>query len=137
MAACLMLSGVGKSGSPAPKSTTSTPSRRRRSASAETFIVEETLMVEIRSAISAVACMGITSSLNSARKFRTQAVRNDWWHKLRNIATKRYNLFDHAGAEEGIFFGGHEKNGLGLGPHPAIEKGHLEFRFIVRNGTDA
>ena len=46
-AACLILSGVGKSGSPAPKSTTSTPSRRRRSASAATFIVDETLMVEI------------------------------------------------------------------------------------------
>src|SRR5579864_372158 len=57
MAARLMLSGVGKSGSPAPKSTTSIPSRRRRSASAATFIVEDSLMREIRSAKSKVACM--------------------------------------------------------------------------------
>src|SRR5580704_927145 len=57
MAAFLILSGVGKSGSPAPKSTTSTPSRRRRSASAATFMVDDSLMRETRSARSIVACM--------------------------------------------------------------------------------
>src|ERR1019366_10099013 len=51
MAACLILAGVGKSGSPAPKSTTSTPLARRFSASAATFMVDDTLMNEIRSAI--------------------------------------------------------------------------------------
>ena len=56
IAACLMLSGVGKSGSPAPKSTTSTPSWRSLSASAATFMVEDTLMEEMRSAISMLAC---------------------------------------------------------------------------------
>src|ERR1700676_80763 len=50
IAACFTFSGVGKSGSPAPKSTTSAPSLRRRSASAATFMVEETLMSEILSA---------------------------------------------------------------------------------------
>ena len=60
MAAFLMLSGVGKSGSPAPKSTTSTPSRRRRSASAATFMVDDSLMSEILSASSNVACMGVS-----------------------------------------------------------------------------
>ena len=49
MAAFLMLSGVGKSGSPALKSTTSTPSRRWRSASAATFMVDDSLINEIRS----------------------------------------------------------------------------------------
>ncbi len=48
-----MLSGVGKSGSPALKSTTSIPSRCSLSASAMTFMVEETLMDEMRSAITA------------------------------------------------------------------------------------
>src|ERR1700693_2801354 len=57
MAAFLMLSGVGKSGSPAPKSTTSTPSRRKRSASAATFMVDDSLMRDTRSARSRVACM--------------------------------------------------------------------------------
>src|ERR1700689_1388348 len=53
MAACLMFSGVGKSGSPALKSTTSTPARRRRSASAATFMVDDSLISEI---LSAKAC---------------------------------------------------------------------------------
>src|ERR1700677_2500357 len=59
MAACLMLSGVGKSGSPALKSTTSTPSRRSLSASAMTFIVEETLIEEMRSAMVGLVSVGV------------------------------------------------------------------------------
>jgi hypothetical protein len=47
-----MLSGVGKSGSPAPKSTTSTPCVRNLSASAATFMVDDTLIKEMRSDIS-------------------------------------------------------------------------------------
>jgi hypothetical protein len=50
IAACLMLPGVGKSGSPALKSTTSAPVRRSLSASAMTFMVDDSLMDEIRSA---------------------------------------------------------------------------------------
>ena len=57
MAACLMLSGVGKSGSPAPKSTTSTPCARSLSASAATFMVEDTLIEEMRSAIAVGYCL--------------------------------------------------------------------------------
>src|ERR1700683_3443297 len=41
-AACLMCSGVGKSGSPGPKSTTSTPLALRRSAAMITAAVGET-----------------------------------------------------------------------------------------------
>src|SRR5580698_8109018 len=60
MAARLILSGVGKSGSPAPKSTTSTPCVRSFSASAATRIVDDTLMAEMRSAISCLACTSIS-----------------------------------------------------------------------------
>ena len=49
-AATLTCGGVGKSGSPAPRSTTSTPSRRRRSASAATFIVGEVATADMRAA---------------------------------------------------------------------------------------
>ena len=52
MAACAALatcSGVGKSGSPAPRSTTSTPRRCRRIASAATFIVGDTPIRLVRS----------------------------------------------------------------------------------------
>src|SRR5579884_1622180 len=59
-AARLMLSGVGKSGSPALKSITSTPEARSRAASAATFMVDDSLMVEIRSAI-ALSTAGILS----------------------------------------------------------------------------
>src|SRR3982751_3143541 len=99
IAACLMFPGVGKSGSPAPKSTTSTPSRRSRSASAATFIVEETLMVDMRSAISVVVC--ITLDLPSAKlpfrpKFGIYPIRDGLRHKRGNVASQHNNLFDHA-----------------------------------------
>src|SRR5438270_10302896 len=58
-AAALMLSGVGKSGSPALKSTTSCPSRRKRSASAATFMVDDSLINEIlwaRSSVVGIYC---------------------------------------------------------------------------------
>ena len=47
-AAALMLAGVEKSGSPAPKSRTATPSRRRRSTVAVTFIVGDEAMRDVR-----------------------------------------------------------------------------------------
>src|SRR5690349_19576440 len=50
MPARFTFSGVGKSGSPAPKSTTSAPSRRRRSAVAATFMVDDSLIVDTRPA---------------------------------------------------------------------------------------
>ena len=43
-AACLILSGVGKSGSPAPKATTSTPEAFKRPASAVTAMVADSLI---------------------------------------------------------------------------------------------
>ena len=49
-AASLACSGVGKSGSPAPKSTTSTPERRNRAASSPTLSVGEPLTLVVRSA---------------------------------------------------------------------------------------
>ena len=48
MAACLMFSGVGKSGSPAPKSTTSYPSDFNRAAAASTEAVELIEILEAR-----------------------------------------------------------------------------------------
>src|SRR3954453_10651839 len=49
-AAALIDAGVGKSGSPAPKSSTGTPSRRRRSTAAVTFIVGDDAIPEVRRA---------------------------------------------------------------------------------------
>src|SRR5581483_1732852 len=119
-AACLMLSGVGKSGSPAPKSTTSTPSRRRRSASAETFKVEETLMVEIRSAISAMACINI-SLLLRVFQFCLQPPQNRCGHEVCHVAAERDDLFDHSRADERELFASHQEDGLGLRAHATIQ----------------
>src|SRR5215468_5793662 len=94
-----MLSGVGKSGSPAPKSTTSTPSERSFSASAETFIVEETLMVEIRSAIGLIAaCMAFRSSspLRNGFGFGQSCAQSRFdrsRHQAGHIASERKNFF--------------------------------------------
>ncbi len=100
-AACLIFCGVGKSGSPAPKSTTSAPSRRRRSASAETFSVEETLILDIRSAISDVACI-LLLSINLTRRglFRAQTGCHNGRNEACDISSKLRNLPDHARADE-------------------------------------
>src|SRR3954464_14400146 len=97
MAAFLILSGVGKSGSPAPKSTTSTPSRRRRSASAATFIVEDTLISDIRSAKSRVACITRLSK-NSI----SQPGLNRRRHQSIDVSTQPDNLFHQMRTDEGV-----------------------------------
>src|SRR5579885_3027374 len=103
-AACLMLSGVGQSGSPAPKSTTSTPSLRSFSASAATFMVDETLIREMRSAIGfAIAC--ITVRLCPFYKIRMiQALVQPRLHRRRHqagdIPAELENFFDQTGADK-------------------------------------
>src|ERR1700742_2256792 len=98
-----MLSGVGKSGSPAPKSTTSSPCARSFSASAETFMVEDTLMEEIRSAIGLVtACIGSRTFLFS---FLNRVVHPGFHrrrHKTENVPAEPVNLLHQAGTDEGI-----------------------------------
>src|SRR5205807_5586958 len=49
-AAALIASGVPKSGSPAPKSITSTPERRNLSTAAPTAIVADVAILDVRSA---------------------------------------------------------------------------------------
>ena len=73
MQASLICCGVSKSGSPAPKSTTSTPCARNFSASAATFMVDETLINEMRSAISVFSSSAMISYFTSvAGRLRRQ-----------------------------------------------------------------
>src|SRR5271155_3317929 len=97
MAARLMLSGVGKSGSPAPKSTTSAPSRRSFSASAATFMVEETLILEILSAKLCSVCIILVLPLKFGLQLRLHHRR----HQARNIAAERYHFLHQVRAQEG------------------------------------
>src|SRR5271168_2995164 len=109
MAARLILSGVGKSGSPAPKSTTSAPSRRNFSASAATFMVEDTLIVEILSAKPCNVCMIFLPS-----KFSFQLCFHQRRHQAGNIAAQRRHFSDQARTQERIF--------------PSHEERRLQFR---------
>src|ERR1700683_389411 len=92
MAALRMFSGVMKSGSPALKSTTSTPSRRRLSASAITFMVEEALISAMRSAMAGLVSVGV---ILGARWFfmrcnaAPQLVFDERRNKSGDIAAKR------------------------------------------------
>src|SRR5690242_1596416 len=115
-AACLMLSGVGKSGSPAPKSTTSTPSRRSLSASAATFMVEDTLIAEIRCAISC-----FTSSCIFRRyPFLLFLLQNPFAepdvyrrrHQPRNVAAQADHFLYQPRTDERIRFTRHHEDGL-------------------------
>src|SRR5579871_2415269 len=99
MAVRLMLSGVGKSGSPALKSTTSTPSRRSRSASAATFIVEDSLMSEMRCASSCTVCIILNSVLREAA---FQPLFDACGHHAGDIAAQRNHLLDQVRADERI-----------------------------------
>src|ERR1700677_4004998 len=84
IAARLIFSGVGKSGSPALKSTTSAPLRRKRSASAATFMVDDTLIVEI---LPASSCnVSIESDL---LKFTLQPRLNRGRHQTRDAPAQR------------------------------------------------
>src|SRR6202790_3254887 len=89
MAACLMFCGVGKSGSPAPKSTTSLPSRRRRSASAATFMVDDALISEILSASAWVVGMVVLLLLILLRDAAPQALFNQRRHQCGDVASER------------------------------------------------
>src|SRR5258708_40190560 len=110
MAARLMLSGVGKSGSPAPKSTTSSPWRRRRSASADTFMVDETVMVDIRSVSPCSVCIILSSPFKSALETRLHRGR----HQARNTSAQRNHFLHQVRADEGVRFAGHQKRRLDL-----------------------
>ncbi len=76
-AATLIASGVPKSGSPAPKSITSTPDRRSLSTAAPTAIVAEVAIREVRSASRAMSASvrlkADTTYLDSCRLFFAQA----------------------------------------------------------------
>src|SRR5205823_3227989 len=115
MAACLMLSGVGKSGSPAPKSTTSTPSARSFSASDATFMVDDTLMEEMRSAIGFMAvCISVWLCPFQFR-FRHPLLQphlHRGRHQAGNIPAEAEDFFHQAGTDKRIGLVGHHKDGL-------------------------
>src|SRR5271168_2079934 len=138
IAAFRMFSGVGKSGSPALKSTTSTPSRRSLSASAITFMVEETLMSEMRSAVLGACRVGvIVLELTRCFKSFAQALFHEGWDEACNVSAEADDYLDQSGTDEGKGFAGEEESGFESGLQAAIHEGHLQFVFVVGDGADA
>src|SRR5258707_10242149 len=102
-AAALMWSGVGKSGSPAPKSTTSIPWAFIFMASAATFIVGDTAIRPARAErLIFLGPQGLAPELLVA-----QAIFDNGRHERRHGAAKRDDLLDEARAHVGIGFGRH------------------------------
>jgi hypothetical protein len=80
----LIASGVGKSGSPAPKSITSTPDRRSRSTVAVTFIVGDPAM---RWCDPRASCLPRQALL-------AQALFDELRHQAVHASAEREDLFD-------------------------------------------
>src|SRR5580704_7484606 len=132
IAAFLMLSGVGKSGSPALKSTTSTPSRRCRSASAATFMVEDSLIQEIRSASSCT--IGILYSCFSYCNSLFQPLFHGRRHHAAHVPSQRSHFLHQVRADEGVLLTRHQEDRLDLRPQPPVHERHLPFQLIVGDG---
>src|SRR6266853_1602737 len=140
MAACLMFSGVGKSGSPAPKSTTSAPSRRNRSASAITFMVDDTLMREILEASAPFVGIGviciIACSLMCFAHSKLEPLFDQRRHQSRYIAAERSHFLYQLRADERIRFGRHQEHRLYARAQAPVHVGNLQFIFVIRDGPD-
>src|SRR5688500_10270455 len=115
MPAAFTFSGVLKSGSPAPKSTTSTPARRRRSASAATASVADPVMFDSRSA-----------SIDAPR-FLQHPCLHRRGYQASHFPAKTKDLLDQAGAQIRILLGGHHEHGLERRLEMPVHQRHLEL----------
>src|SRR5918999_2268635 len=97
--------GVGKSGSPAPKSTTSTPWRFNFAASPATFIVGDVDTLLIRSA---------------NMTFVPQTALDDFGDQTVHLAAERKHFFNQPRADVGILLGGHHEYGLDIGAETPV-----------------
>src|SRR4030095_9494586 len=106
-AASLTWVGVGKSGSPAPKSTIWTPVRFQRSASAATFMVAEPVTLARRCA-SAIDIATLSNGLNLG--FPAHPLLNGRRHKPANLAAEAEHFLDQARAQIRVLLARHNKN---------------------------
>src|SRR3989304_2882444 len=128
MAASFTFSGVGKSGSPAPKSIRSAPSERSFSASIITAMVEETEMREtlLEKAISAVLGLNCTL-LMRLHLLGAEPLLHQRRNQAADVPTQLTDLPHQARAEEGVGHGWHHEDGLQIGVQLAIHQSHLHF----------
>src|SRR6266545_1236824 len=111
-AAALIAAGVGKSGSPAPKSITSTPSRRRRSTVAVTFIVGELAIRPVRAARRGV--MTASSFLLGPGDLLLEPAFDHVGNEAVDAAAESEHLFDQPGADVAVLLGRHHEDSLNI-----------------------
>src|SRR6266478_585238 len=143
MPAFLMCSGVGKSGSPGPKSAMSTPLAFSFSASAMTAEVGEIWMRLIRS----VSCTAFSPCwhhhfagvrpLYSSRNFRSQPLLHHGRHQSLQRAAELRDLSHELRAQVAISFAGQHEDGFQARLEFAIHQGHLQFVLVVGDGANA
>src|SRR5438067_939073 len=121
--------GVGKSGSPAPKSTISTPCAFSFMASAATFIVGET---EIR-VVRAARFMGSGFQGFAGVLLVAQPRFDDRRHEIRDRPAKGDHFLHEPRADVGVRFGWHHEDGLHLGIEVAVHQRHLHFVLEIGN----
>src|SRR5438105_8806286 len=95
-AACLIASGVPKSGSPAPKSMTSTPDRRSLSTAAPTAMVADVAIREVRSARRMISSV----RLKADATFLLKTFFHQFRHQAVHLAPEREHFLDQPRADE-------------------------------------
>src|SRR5574337_344778 len=136
MAASFTCTGVSKSGSPRPKSTTSIPSAFIRLAIAAIASVAEGLVFFARRdrftiivLVSALLWFRLCS-LTLVGSF-LQHLPDHWRHELGNVAAEQRNFFDQSRAEIRILLVGHQKYCFDLIVQLSIHQRHLKLVFEV------
>src|SRR5262245_39025697 len=128
-AASLTWVGVGKSGSPAPKSTTWTPARFKRSASAATFIVAEPVTL-VRRCASAIDIANLSNGLNLG--FPAHPLLNGRRHEPANLAAEAEHFLNQTRAQIRVLLRRHHEHRLERRLQMPIHERHLELVLEIR-----
>ena len=131
-AASLMWSGVSKSGSPAPKLTTSMPSALSLAAFAVTASVIDGLIGSRRDA----SLIGVGMASTSLY-FAASAATTGGGHEAGDVAAEAGDLLDERRADVVVALVGHEEHGVDAGREPAVHVRELELVLEVGEGAQA
>src|SRR6266496_3475342 len=159
-AASLMFCGVSKSGSPAPRSTTSMPSARIASAAciaasvdeafisatrSETGNLELTVMATIIFAFLCVfAPLRESNHAMTRRRKATQSLFllphslfNQRRHQSLDVCAQLKYFLHQTRAYIRVSLSRHHEYSLETRFKPPVHQGHLQFKFVIRNGANA
>ena len=130
-----MCSGVGKSGSPAPRSTTSMPCRRKRSASALTLSVGDGAICDIRRQSS---CRPRVAEAPAPAGRLEARLLDDGRHQSADLAAEPEHFLDQPRARVGVLLGGHQEHrSRDRGREVPVHQRHLKLVLEVGHGAEA